>query len=283
MSDDLIYQAILDARRAGRPAALATVIRARGSAPRHETSKMLVFADGPMLGTVGGGQLESLIIAASQAAIRDGQPRLENYSLAGPHEDAVGVCGGEVEVFIEPILPPPTVLVLGCGHVGVAVAHLAKWLGFRVVVSDDREELCNPEHAPDADLCLPGEIAAVLSQTRVDSRTYVVAVTRGYSYDVDSVPILLKTETPYIGVIGSRRRWATAVKELQALGITDEQLQRIHSPIGLHLGAETPAEIAVSIMAEIIMLRNRGSVEPVGHLSDTEASVKKIKEESSEE
>ncbi len=266
MSDELIYQAILDARRAGRPAALATVIRARGSAPRRETSKMLVFPNGQTLGTVGGGQLESLTIEASQAAIRDGQPRLENYSLAGPREGAVGVCGGEVEVFIEPILPPPTVLVLGCGHVGAAVAYLARWLGFRVVVSDDREELCNPDHIPDADLYLPGEAAAVLSHTPIDSRTYVVAVTRGYPFDVAAVPILLETATPYIGVIGSRRRWATTVKELKALGITDEQLQRVRSPIGLHLGAETPAEIAVSIMAEIIMLRNRGEIGSGKHL-----------------
>lgn len=263
MNDELIYQAILDAKREGRPAALATVIRAQGSVPRHATSKMLVFPDGQIVGTVGGGELESRAIEASKEAIRVGQPRLESYSLAGPREDAVGVCGGQVEVFVEPILPPPTLLVLGCGHVGIAVARLAKWLGFRVVVTDDREELCTPEHVPDADLYLPGEIAAVLSHTNIDSQTYVVAVTRGYPFDVAAVPILLETETPYIGVIGSRRRWATTVKELEAMGIAEDTLKRVHSPIGLHLGAETPEEIAVSIMAEIIMLRNRGSIEPV--------------------
>jgi xanthine dehydrogenase accessory factor len=256
MSDELIYQAILDARRAGRPAALATVIRAQGSVPRHATSKMLVFADGQILGTVGGGELESRTIAVAKEAISSGQARLESYSLAGPREDAVGVCGGQVEVFIEPILPPPTVLVLGCGHVGVAVAHLAKWLGFRVLVSDDREELCTPEHIPAADRYLPGELSAVLSATPIDGQTFVVAVTRGYPFDVAALPILLESQTPYIGVIGSRRRWATTVKELTARGITKQALQRVHSPIGLHLGAETPEEIAVSIMAEIITLRN---------------------------
>jgi len=263
MSDELIYQAILEARRDGRPAALATVIRAQGSVPRHATSKMLVFPDGRILGTVGGGELESQAIEASRDAIRNGQARLERYSLAGPRDDAVGVCGGEIEVFIEPILPPPTVLVLGCGHVGVAVAHLAKWLGFRVVVSDDREELCTPEHIPHADLYLPGEVSAVLSHTPIDSQTYVVAVMRGYPFDVAAVPILLETATPYIGVIGSRRRWATTIKELTALGIEKEALKRVHSPVGLHLGAETPEEIAVSIVAEIIMLRNRGEIEPL--------------------
>jgi len=256
MSDESIYQAILEARRAGRPAALATVVRAQGSVPRHAASKMLIFSDGQILGTVGGGELESRTIAAAKEAIRGGQARLENYSLAGPKEDAVGVCGGQVEVFIEPILPPPTVLVLGCGHVGVAVAHLAKWLGFRLLVSDDREELCTPEHIPDADGYLPGELSAVLSDIAIDGQTFVIAVTRGYPFDVAALPTLLESQARYTGVIGSRRRWATTVKELAAMGITEQALERVRSPIGLHLGAETPEEIAVSIMAEIITLRN---------------------------
>lgn len=272
MSDETIYQAILDAKREGRPAALATVIRAQGSVPRHATSKMLVFSDGQTVGTVGGGELESLAIEAGKEVIRSDQATLESYSLAGPRENAVGVCGGQVEVFIEPILPPPTVLVLGCGHVGVAVAHLAKWLGFRVVVTDDREELCTPQHIPDADLFLPGQVSTVLAQTTLDDRTYVVGVTRGYPFDVAALPILLESQVPYIGMIGSRRRWATTVKELQATGVEKEALQRIYSPIGLYLGAETPEEIAVSIMAQIIMLRSQGSVESVRHRRDPRAS-----------
>ncbi|MGD9099846.1 MAG: XdhC/CoxI family protein [Anaerolineae bacterium] len=257
MSDEVIYQTILQAKRQGHPVALATVVRARGAVPRHASSKMLVFADGQTVGTVGGGEVESLSIKAAKEAIRDGQARLETFSLAGPDKDnTVGVCGGQMEVFIEPILPPPTVLVLGCGHVGQAVAHLAKWLGFRVVVSDDREELCTPEHVPDADLYLPGEVAAVLSHTPIDSQTYVVSVTRGYPYDVAAVPILLETEAPYIGIIGSQRRWATAVKELKALGIEQDALDQIHAPIGLYLGAETPEEIALSIMAQVLASRN---------------------------
>ena len=272
MSDELIYRAILDAKCEGYPAALATVIRARGSVPRHATSKMLVLSDGNTVGTVGGGELESRTIEAAKEAIQSGQPRLENYSLAGPtSEGAVGVCGGEVEVFIEPILPPPTVFVLGCGHVGVAVAHLAKWLGFRVVVSDDREELCTPEHIPSADLYLPGDAAGVLSHAPIDSQTYFVAVTRGYPYDVAAVPIVLETDAPYIGVIGSRRRWAIAVKELEAIGMKQEALNRIYAPIGLLLGEETPEEIAVSIMSQIILLRNRGEVGAAYHRRDPES------------
>lgn len=262
MSDELIYQAILDTRKQGRPAALVTVIRAQGSVPRHASSKMLVFVDGRIVGTIGGGELESCAIEAGQKVIQDGQPRLETYSLAGPREEAVGVCGGEVEVFIEPILPPPTVFVIGCGHVGQAVAHLAQWLGFQVIVSDDREALCTPEHVPDADVYLPGAITDVLSQAEqsyINNQTFIVAVTRGYPFDVEAIPILLETDTPYIGVIGSRRRWATTRQALEDKGVTDKSLKRIYSPIGLELEAETPEEIAVSIMAEIIRLRNGGA------------------------
>jgi xanthine dehydrogenase accessory factor len=266
MSDELIYQTILDARRQGRPLALATVVRAQGSVPRRAASKMLIFADGRTVGTVGGGEIEARAIEVGQEALRDGQARLETLSLSGPGQDAVGVCGGQVEVFIEPILAPPTVLVLGCGHVGQAVAHLARWLGFRVAVSDDREELCTPEHAPGADLYLPGEVAAVLSHTPIDGQTYVVALMRSYTCDVAALPILLETEAAYIGVIGSRRRWASAVKELEALGIEERALERVHTPIGLDLGAETPEEIALSIMAEIMALRN--DVAPLRHCRD---------------
>jgi len=270
MSDEQIYHNIIQAKREGRPVALATIIRARGAVPRHTTSKMLVFADGRTLGSVGGGELESQSIEISKDAMREGQARLETFSLAGTEkEGSVGICGGQIEVVIEPMLPPPTVLVLGCGHVGKALAHLAKWLGFRVVVTDDREELCAPEHIPDADLYLPGEIAAALSHTPIDSQTYAVSVTRGYPYDVAALPILLETEAPYIGVIGSRRRWATTVQELEALGIQESALERVHAPIGLYLGAETPEEIAVSIMAEIFVLRN--DTDPVRHRRDLES------------
>jgi xanthine dehydrogenase accessory factor len=144
------------------------------------------------------------------------------------------------------------VLVIGCGHVGQAVADLAHWLGFRVVVSDDREELCNPEVIPHADEYLAVPPEEVAGQAPLHSRTYVAAVTRGVPLDVALLPALLKSPAPYIGVIGSRRRWETALKELRAQGIDDGALSRIHSPIGLELGAETPREIAVSILAQII-------------------------------
>lgn len=253
-----IYQAILDAQRSGTPAALATVIRARGSVPRHETSKILVFADGHIAGTVGGGELENRTIEEAKQVIQQGSPRIISHSLVDPSRGDAGVCGGEVEVFIEPILPPATLLIMGAGHVGRALAHLAKWMGYRIVVTDDRADLCTHDFIPDADEFVVGPTTEALSKIQIDHQTYIASVTRGYLYEVDALPILLQTPAPYIGVIGSKRRWAMAVKDLRAKGITDEALGRVHAPIGLEIEAETPEEIAVSIMAEIIMLRRGG-------------------------
>jgi len=258
-----IYEAIVQAQRNGQPAALATVIRARGSVPRHESSKMLVFADGRITGTVGGGELENRTIEAAKAVIRQGTAQIISHSLTDPSRGDAGVCGGEVEVFIEPILPPPTLLIIGAGHVGKALAHLAKWMGYRIVVTDDRAELCTHDFIPDADKFVIGPTTEALGKISIDHHTYIASVTRGYLYEVDALPILLETPAPYIGVIGSRRRWAMAVKDLHAKGIPDEALARVRAPIGLELEAETPEEIAVSIMAEIIMLRHGGTGKPM--------------------
>ena len=252
---------MLAAVESGESVALATVVKARGSVPRHAGSKMLVYADSRMSGTVGGGEMESRVVDEATAALADGQPRVVPYSLVDPERGDPGVCGGEVEIYVEPYRPPATVLVIGCGHVGRAVARLAGWLGYRVVVTDDREELATPEKTPGADLYLPGSIEDALSEFGVTGNTYIIAVTRNVLVDRQILPRLVGTAAPYIGVIGSRRRWQETLKLLSADGLSDEQLGRFHSPIGLELHAETPEEIALSIMAEIVMLRRGGSGE----------------------
>jgi xanthine dehydrogenase accessory factor len=262
-----IYSAILDARATGRLAALCTVIRARGSVPRHAGSKLLVFADGQFLGTVGGGEMESRAIAAAQQAAQDGQPRIEHYELIDPKQGDPGVCGGEVDIFIEPIKPDPVVLIIGGGHVGKAIVHLAKWLGFRVALSDDRPEFCNPDWAPGADEYLPAPVAELPKRFNFHAETYIVMPTRGVPIDLGGLPHLLDLPFAYLGVIGSRRRWATAVKTLIDRGVPEAKLSRVHSPMGLELNAETPEEIAVSILAEIIMLRRGGTGEPMKQLA----------------
>lgn len=255
---------LLAAQEAGEPVVLATIIRASGSVPRQSGAKMLVYGDGRISGTIGGGEMESRVVQEAQASLNDGQTRIVPYSLVDPKRGDPGLCGGEVEVYVEPYAPPATVLVIGCGHVGKAVASLAHWLGYRVIVTDDRAELAAPENISEADLYLPGEIDDVLEQLAIHGNTHIAVLTRNVLLDREILPKLADTSAPYIGVIGSRRRWQETNKLLLADGISETDLKRYHSPIGLELNAETPEEIAVSIMAEIIMLRRGGTGERMG-------------------
>lgn len=250
-----IYQAVVELEEKNEAGALCTVVRTSGSTPRGAASKMLVYSDGRLLGTVGGGEMESRVIDEALQAMQDGKPRLVDYSLAEPERGDPGVCGGQMEVYVEPILPEPVVILVGCGHVGKAVAHLAKWLKFRVLVSDDRAELCTPEAVPGADGYFPVLMQELPEQVKITPWTYLVLTTRGVDIDVPGLAVLLDSPAAYIGVIGSRRRWETTRSKLLEQGVPAEKLDRVHSPMGVDLGAETPEEIALSILAEIIMLR----------------------------
>jgi xanthine dehydrogenase accessory factor len=253
-----IFQSLADLEKRNEPAALCTIVACQGSTPRHVGSKMLVYSDGRIEGSVGGGEMESRVIEEALQAISEGEARKLQYSMAEPERGDPGVCGGQVEIFVEPLQPRPVLVVIGAGHVGQAVAHLARWLGFRVLVSDDRPEFCNPEFVPDADEFYPVPMENLPEQVKITPWTYLVLTTRGVPVDVKGLPALLKTPAAYIGIIGSRRRWSTTYQELRSAGISEEQLARIRSPMGLELNAETPEEIALSILAEIIMLRRGG-------------------------
>src|SRR5262245_39309095 len=244
---------------AGVSVALCTVVRTRGSVPRHVGAKMLVFADGRTEGTIGGGEMESRVIRDAVAILGERTARIVRYALANPADGDPGVCGGELEVFVETIQARPTLLVVGGGHVGAALVHLARWLGFRVVVTDDRADFCTPEAIPGADEYLPIPVAELVRKYRFTPETCIVMPTRGVPVDVDALPRLLDVPHAYLGVIGSRRRWATAVERLEALGVPRAKLAGVHAPLGLELNAETPEEIAVSVLAEIVMLRRGGT------------------------
>ncbi len=198
------------------------------------------------------------MIAEALQSIKDGQARRLSYQMADPQRGDPGVCGGQVEVYVEPILPKPTLVLIGAGHVGKAVAHLASWVGFRVVVNDDRPGFCTPEVVPGADEYYPIPMVQLPEKIEINPWTYLVLTTRGMNVDVEGLPELLKFQPAYIGLIGSKRRWQSTRKKLLELGMDAETLDRIRSPIGLELKAETPEEIAVSILAEIIMIRNGG-------------------------
>jgi xanthine dehydrogenase accessory factor len=254
-----IYQALAELEKNHESAALCTVTSSTGSTPRHVGSKMLVYQDGHFIGTVGGGELENRVLKAALQSIQNEIAQTLSYNMADPSRGDPGVCGGQVEVFVEPILPPPLLVVIGAGHVGKAVVHLAKWLGYRVAVNDDRAEFCTPEMTPGADAYYPVTMDELTKHTTIDKRTVLILTTRGSAVDAAGLAPLLDSAAAYIGIIGSKRRWATTVKALQEQGVSAEKLERVHSPMGLELQAETPEEIAVSIMAEILMLRDKGT------------------------
>ncbi len=254
-----IHQAILDIQRKGDSCALCTIIESHGSVPRHTGSKMLVGEAGLLMGSVGGGEIENRVIEEAKQSIIDGKTRRLSYNMIDPTRGDPGICGGQVEIFVEPILAQPTILIIGGGHVGKTVAHLAKWLGFRIVISDDRAEFCNPESVPEADEYVCCEMADIPEKTRINSQTYIILTTRGVAIDTPGLPALLDTNAVYIGIIGSKRRWLATCKNLIDDGYPEEKLEKVISPIGLELKAETPEEIAVSIMAEVMMLRNGAS------------------------
>ncbi len=272
MSEDrAVYEALLTAKEQDEQVALATVVNVQGSVPRHAGSKMLVRQDGSIVGTVGGGAMEALVVKEALAAIQDGQTRMPSYRLNDLANGDPGICGGTVQVFIEPVGAAPTLLVIGGGHVGKALAELGLWTGWRVILSDDRPAYCNPDYVAglaEYVVCKPSQI---VEQVKINSQTYIAAVTRGLPVDIDLIPALMASEAAYIGLIGSRRRWALTMKALrEERGLTDANFQRIYAPIGLELNAETPQEIAISIMAQVTMVRRGGDGHAMRWAGDTE-------------
>ncbi len=247
-----LLREIVAAVDSGDPVVLATVVETGHATPTHGGAKMLVYADGRSSGTVGGGAVEAVVTADALEAIEAGQGRLTHYDL-----ERLGMCPGELTVYLEPHLPPPTVLVVGCGHIGRAVVELAHWIGFRVVAVDDRAELVTRKLLPDADELFAGPLAETLGRMRFTERTHAVVTTRNTDIDLEVLPLLLATPVGSIGVLGSRRRWERTRTALLAGTTTAEQLERVKTPIGLDLGARTPREIALSILAELLALRPR--------------------------
>ncbi|MCP5096813.1 MAG: hypothetical protein GY943_14775, partial [Chloroflexi bacterium] len=222
-----ILNELMTAQEAGKSVALATIVKAHGSVPRHTGSKMLIYENGRTSGTIGGGEMESRVVQEAVKAIAAQRPLTLPYTLVSPERGDPGVCGGDLEIYIEPYLPPHTLFIIGCGHVGRALAHLGHWLGYRVVVTDDREALVTPELIPDADVYLPGAIETALATHPISARTYIALVTRNIMVDKDVMPCILSTPAPYIGVMGSRRRWQETKTLLLAEGVQETALQRI--------------------------------------------------------
>ena len=255
MKSRKILQELAELEKNSLECALCIVVNSKGSTPRKPGSKMIVFPDGSFTGTVGGGELEGRVLQEAQLAIKAQKPRMIHYKMVNPQKGDPGVCGGELDVYIEPVIPESTVLIIGGGHVGQAVAHLASWLGNRVIISDDRPELCNPQVVPDADEFLPVPISEVSKNITITEHYYLVLTTRSIDVDVAGLPSLINSKASYIGVIGSKRRWEQTQNMLLEKGIPGELISKVRSPMGIDIKAETPEEIAVSIMAEIIQVQ----------------------------
>ena len=215
---DDFSQALVEVLQDNKSAAVATVVKTRGASPREAGAKMLVYPDGTIVGSVG---------------------------------------GGEMEIFIEPITLAPTLLVVGAGHIGAAIAQLAQQVGFRVVVLDDRPEFVTAASFPHADERIAGDLVEKVRDIDITPQTYVVLVTRAHTLDAALLGAVVEKNAAYIGMLGSQRRVLTVMDLLKKKGVNDAALQRVHAPIGIEIQAETPQEIAVSIMAEIIQVKRQ--------------------------
>ncbi len=255
---DDIYEAIVRLRREGRRAALATIVDARGSIPSYESAKILIGEDGSTLGTIGGGCVEAEVFQAAREVIAEEKPRTLTFNLnENAKYDNGLVCGGSLRIFIEPLLPVSLLYVFGAGHIGMNVYKIARLAGFEVIVVDDRDTFANRERFPDAREVVAEDIDRVTAQMAPPATSFIVICTRGHRDDMRVLRWAVRTPARYIGMLGSRRKVITIYNELKQEGIAPTSLDRVHSPIGIDIGATTPEEIAVSILAELIAVRRQ--------------------------
>jgi xanthine dehydrogenase accessory factor len=252
-----VFAAVAEALDRGELAALVTIVSTTGSTPQRVGAKMLVFGDGRMVGTIGGGCYENDAFWKAREAITNRRPQLVRYELSDDFAQETGlICGGQMDVYIEPIEPSPELFVVGAGHVGFHLANLAHEVGFRVHVVDDREKFANRERFPRAAEVVAEDIPAWLEHTALPPHAYVVIVTRGHTNDLEALRALAPRELRYLGLIGSRAKIARIYDALIADAMPADLLTRVHAPIGLDIGAVTPQEIAVSILAELIAVKH---------------------------
>lgn len=251
------YEAMAELARKGTPFVLATITGTSGSSPRQVGTKMLVLQDGTVVETIGGGILEKQVIADALSCLERGASRTEHYELRQSGEHALGaLCGGEATVFLEVHAPQRTLLVIGAGHVGAKLATMGKLLDFRVVVLDARAEMLTAERLPAADDLVCGDPARATELIAIGADTHIVIVTHDHENDREALRAVLDSPAAYIGLMGSATKVRALYDQLAEEGVDRTLLDRVHSPIGLDIGAQTPAELALCIMAEIVAVGN---------------------------
>ncbi len=253
-----LYEEIVRLRKDGRRGAVATIVNVRGSIPSFKTAKMLVRDDGSIVGTIGGGCVEGEVWQAAREVMESEKPRTLTFDLnQDPKYDTGLVCGGTLEIFVEPILPPADLYIFGAGHVAASLYKVARIAGFDVTVIDDREAYARRERFPEAQQVIADDFDKATAQLAPSESSYIVIVTRGHRDDMRMLRWAVQTPARYVGMIGSKRKTITIFKELQQEGLPAHLFDRVHAPIGLDIGAITPEEIAVAITAELIAKRRK--------------------------
>ncbi|HYQ48600.1 MAG TPA: XdhC/CoxI family protein [Thermodesulfovibrionales bacterium] len=260
-----LYEELLRLKKEGRPSALATIVECAGSSPQKQGAKMLVRDDGTVVGTLGGGCLEAGVVQAAVMAMKDERPMTMPFELT--EKQGGLVCGGKVLVYIEPVIPDPVLVILGAGHVGKALAKAARFSGFRVMICDDRPEYANRENVPDAHEISVLAFGDIFERLIVPERAYIVVATRGHIHDLEAVKASLRTKARYIGLLGSRRKKALLFRALGEAGFLQDDIDRVHIPVGLPINSVTPEEIAVSIMAQVIQKRRENAASGISRPS----------------
>jgi len=251
-----IYDEIVRLRKLGQKCALATIVQVRGSIPSFESAKMLVREDGSMIGTVGGGCVEAEVWNAAREVLETQKPKNLSFSLG---EDAAYdnglICGGQLNIFVEPVVPQPHAYIFGGGHVSKGISKVANLAGFATVIIDNREAFANPERFPEAEATYAEEYEDVFGKLPINSSSYLIIVTRGHRDDMRVLRWAVTTQARYIAMIGSKRKTIAVVHELEREGFSREVFENIFAPMGLEIGAESPEEIAISVVAEMIAVR----------------------------
>ena len=262
-----IYEHIVKLRSESRRGAVATIVNVRGSVPSFETAKMLVRDDGSIVGTVGGGCVEAEVWQAAREVMESEKPRTLTFNLnQNPKYDTGLLCGGTLDIFVEPVLPPASLYVFGAGHVAFSLYKTAETAGFDVSVIDDRDSYANRERFPKAKEVIAEDYDQAMARLSPNETSYIVIVTRGHRDDMRVLRWAVQTRARYIGMIGSKRKTITIFRELVKEGLPENLFERVHAPVGLDIGAITPEEIAVAITAELIAARRRVE-RPLPHMS----------------
>ncbi len=262
-----IYEEIVKLQREGHSGAVATIVNSRGSIPSFQSAKMLIRDDGSIAGTIGGGCVEAEVWQAAREVISQEKPRTLSFDLnQDPKYDTGLVCGGTLEIFIEPVLPVPLLYIFGAGHVAVELFKAARNAGFDCIVTDDREAYTNTERFPNAFQVIAKDFDDALKDLSPVESSYIVIATRGHRDDMRVLRWAVQTPARYVGMVGSKRKAITVFRELTREGLNPELFGRVHSPVGLDIGAVTPEEIAVSIVAELVAVR-RHAEHALPHMS----------------